>query len=326
MKKIRIVVMVVSLLAGCQPLQAAIAPAGLQCEYRLNPMGIDVAQPRLFWQVQSRERDEVQTAYQILVASSKEQLEKNHGDLWDTGKIAGDDTVNIAYAGKLLVSGMPCFWKVKVWDKNGEASDWSAPARWSMGLLEQSDWQGKWIGWDNGEKTNDFGGATWIWFPEGNPAERAPVCTRYFRRVFELPEDEATGSANIEITADDQFDFFINGRQAGKGDGWGAPKTIAVGAFLKPGKNVLAVEARNVGNDPNPAGLIAKLKIEFKQGTFFTLNTDGNWESATNSEAGWNTSFTLMTLRGRRPSRSENTERCPGESLAATTGGCPPVT
>ncbi|MEJ0091649.1 MAG: family 78 glycoside hydrolase catalytic domain [Limisphaerales bacterium] len=280
-------------LTGFELFAGLVMPVNLQCEYRFNPPGIDVTQPRLSWQVQSNERDQKQIAYQILVASSNELLEKNQGDLWDSSKIYSDDTVNITYSGKALSSGAGCFWKVRIWDKSNKASDWSAPAMWSMGLLEQSDWQGKWIGWDQGEKTNDFAGANWIWFPEGNPAESAPVCTRYFRRVFELATNEVVSAATIEIDADDQFNLFINGQEAGRGDGWGSPKTIAVGAFLEPGKNLLAVEARNVGNDPNPAGVLAKLKVEFKPGTSFTLNTDGNWKSATNAEAGWNTSLTF---------------------------------
>src|SRR5258706_10794879 len=255
----RMPVLIASMLmsAGFQSLAGSLVPVNLQCEYRLNPMGIDVAQPRLFWQVQSNERGQSQTAYQALVMSSKELLKKSRGDLWDSGKVSSDETVNIVYAGRPLKSGEQCFWTVKVWDKNGNASDWSASAMWSMGLLEPSGWQGKWIGWDHGEKTNDFGGAKWIWFPEGNPADSAPVCTRYFRRVFELPANEQVSAAAIEITADDQFDLYINGQAAGKGDGWGSPKNIAVGAFLKPGKNDLAVEARNVGNNPNPAGVLA---------------------------------------------------------------------
>jgi len=67
---------------------------------------------------------------------------------------------------------------------------------------------------------------------------------------FELPANEAVGAATIEITADDQFDLFVNGQAAGQGDYWGSPKNLAIGGLLKPGKNVLAVEARNVGNNP----------------------------------------------------------------------------
>lgn len=275
------------MLGGMLPLFGSTLPANLQCEYRANPPGLEVAQPRLIWEVQSDERDQTQTAYQILVASAENLLRKNQGDLWDSGKISSDETANIVYAGKPLASGAQCFWKVRVWDKLGQASAWSKPARWSMGLLDQGDWRGKWIGWEQGKKTNDFGGATWIWFPEGNPAESAPVCTRYFRRSFELPAGQIVSSATVEITADDQFNLSVNGQEAGAGDGWGSPRTIAIGAFLKPGKNVLAVEARNVGNQPNPAGLVAKLKVEFAAGTPLILSTDESWKSATNAGTGW---------------------------------------
>ena len=174
------------MLPGLIPAAGAIVPVSLQCEYRSNPLGIDVVQPRLSWQVQSTERDQSQTAYQILVADNQELLRKNQADVWDSGKVASDDTVDIAYAGKPLTSGEQCFWKIKVWDKNGKESGGSTPAKWSLGLLKPGDWQGKWIGWYQDEKTNDFGDAQWIWFPEGNPAASAPVATRYFRRVFEL--------------------------------------------------------------------------------------------------------------------------------------------
>lgn len=282
----------IALLASLLQLLGSVMPVHLQCEYRVHPLGLDVVSPRLFWHLESKERDQAQIAYQILVASSAELLGRNLGDLWDTGKVASNDSIHINYSGKPLISGAECFWKVKVWDKTGKASGWSSPAKWSIGLLKPSDWQGKWIGLDRGEKTNGFGGAQWIWFPEGNPAVSAPVATRYFRRNFELPA-ESVRAANLEITVDDQFDLYVNGRLAGQGQGWGSPEKIAVVSFLKTGKNVLAIAARNIGSNPNPAGVLAKLHVEFKSGTTFTLTTDGSWKSATNAATGWNTSLTF---------------------------------
>jgi alpha-L-rhamnosidase len=276
------------LLAGFQSPAGSIAPVNLQCEYRLNPLGIDVARPRLIWQVQSDERDQGQAGYQILVATSKKLLQNDQGDLWDTGRISSHESINIAYAGKPLASGMRCFWKVRVWDKKGRASHWSAPAVWSMGLLAPEDWQGKWIGLDGGESPNPLGGAQWIWYPEGNPAASAPVGTRYFRRVFELPANQAVRTATLAMTADNEFRVFVNGQEAGKSDNWMTPEEFAVDALLKPGKNVLAVQARNVGNEPSPAGLIGELKVVFEQGQALTLDTDGKWKSATNLEDRWN--------------------------------------
>ncbi len=92
----------------------------------------------------------MQSAYQILVASTPENLAADKGDLWDSGKISADDSAHIQYAGKPLLLRESAFWKVRVWTGE-EASDWSQPAKWTMGLLKPSDWTAKWI--DTAEKT-----------------------------------------------------------------------------------------------------------------------------------------------------------------------------
>ena len=114
---------------------APLTPVALRCEYRVNPSGIDETAPRLSWQVTSKERDESQSAWEVLAASSETALAHDEGDLWDSGKVAGDDTTAIVYGGRALASGEVCHWKARVWDKDGKASDWSEPAVWSMGLL-----------------------------------------------------------------------------------------------------------------------------------------------------------------------------------------------
>lgn len=124
---------------------AAATVDGLRCEYRAEPMGLDVAQPRLSWVVTSDRRAETQTACQILVASSSEKLALNEGDLWNSGRMAESNSLNMAYTGRPLVSQQACFWKVRVWDRDGQPSAWSAPARWTMGLLHADDWQAQWI-------------------------------------------------------------------------------------------------------------------------------------------------------------------------------------
>ena len=86
-----------------------------------------------------------QSAYRVLVASAPEKLAKEQGDLWDSGKVDSDRQAQVEYAGQPLRSGTRCYWKVRVWDRNGRSSDWSAAAAWSMGLLEARDWQGRWI-------------------------------------------------------------------------------------------------------------------------------------------------------------------------------------
>ncbi|MBD0726537.1 hypothetical protein B6A10_15295 [Flavobacterium sp. L1I52] len=122
-------------------------PTDLKCEYRVNPLGIDNTSPRLSWKLfQSKTvRGQKQTAYQIVVASSLEMLEKNSGDLWDSKKTESSQSVNVTYNGIALKSGQECYWKVRIWDIAGKVCKWSEPAKFSIGLLNPSDWKGDWI-------------------------------------------------------------------------------------------------------------------------------------------------------------------------------------
>jgi alpha-L-rhamnosidase len=118
----------------------------LQCAYRSNPLGIDSPKPRFSWLLQSVERCQVQSAYQVLVASSEQKLAAGVGDKWDSGKVDSDTSVNVVYEGTPLSSGEQCWWKVRCWDKNGTASAWSETAMFEMGLLTRDAWHGEWIG------------------------------------------------------------------------------------------------------------------------------------------------------------------------------------
>lgn len=117
----------------------------LRCEYLRDPLGIAARNPRLSWTLQSDRRGERQTAYQILVASSERQLRRDQGDLWDSGKVVSDETTQISYQGRPLAARQDCFWKVRIWDREGRAGRWSPAAHWTMGLLDPSDWSAKWI-------------------------------------------------------------------------------------------------------------------------------------------------------------------------------------
>ncbi len=140
---------------GPTPCLAAPQPAGslhvgtLRCGYVADPLGVDTPAPRLSWTLEGTGRGLRQTAYRILVASAPGLLARGAGDLWDSGAVASDRTNQIAYAGKPLRSGGRCWWKVRVVDQAGRPSAWSAPARWTMGILRPADWQGgEWIGRD----------------------------------------------------------------------------------------------------------------------------------------------------------------------------------
>ena len=123
-------------------------PDRLRCEYLVNPLGLDVLQPRLDWILVGTEatpRHVMQTAYRILVASSKELLAQDKGDLWDSGQVQSQETTHIAYAGTPLTSRQACYWKVRTWDTTGKSSPWSETASWEMGLLHPEDWSAKWV-------------------------------------------------------------------------------------------------------------------------------------------------------------------------------------
>jgi len=105
---------------GCRTAAAAADVANLRCEYLANPLGIDVQKPRLSWAIESAHRGERQTAYQVLVASTPAKLANDQGDLWDTGKVASDQSIQVEYAGQPLESRMACYWKVRFWDKDGK--------------------------------------------------------------------------------------------------------------------------------------------------------------------------------------------------------------
>jgi alpha-L-rhamnosidase len=135
----------VTLAMACQ---ASVEVEHLRCEYLANPRGIDAAKPRLSWMLESSRRGEKQTGYQVLVASSPRLLDREQGDLWDSGKVASSQNTQVVYLGQELTSREACFWKVRVWDRDGKASGWSDAARWEMGLLKPADWSAQWIAAD----------------------------------------------------------------------------------------------------------------------------------------------------------------------------------
>jgi len=164
-----------------------------------NPEGIDLLHPRLSWKIESAERNVVQTAYQLIVSSSKEKLARNEGDRWSSGKVNTGQSIHVAYAGKPLGSRAACWWKVKVFTNKGE-SDWSEPAHWSMGLLKPADWKAKWIGLDKS-------------FPWDSISTFSRLSARYFRKSF-----QATGNiekATVYISGLGLYELYINGRRIG---------------------------------------------------------------------------------------------------------------
>lgn len=264
----------------------------MKCEYRINPLGIDALQPRLSWELHSEERGAAQAAWQVLVASSPELLAQDQGDLWDSGKVASDQSIQVAYAGAPLRSEQACYWKARVWNDGGEASAWSAPAHWTMGLLHESDWQGRWIGLDESDSDAEqpmeiLRHAQWIWYPEGNPASAAPPETRWFRATFTLPADAEIAAAHAHLSVDNRYRILINGEEAGTGSDFSQVRKHNIADKLRPGVNVAAIAAVNLGDAPNPAGLLCVIDVQLKSGDPVRLHTGGDWRCANTKQDGW---------------------------------------
>jgi alpha-L-rhamnosidase len=269
-----------------------LSPAVLRCEYKVNPLGIDEPAPRLSWEVQSGERAQRQTAYRILVATSQQLLTGGFGDLWDSTLVPGDETTSVIYNGKPLQSNQRCYWKVKVWDKNGRESHWSETAIWSMGLLKPEDWKAEWVGYDKPRKkpleAAPFTDAKWLWHA-ADAAGHAPKCQRLFWTRFTLLDNVKIKQAELFATADDGMVFALNGGRAlsteARNDSWRQVRNTDVTARIHPGTNELRVLVEN--EKEGDAGLLAKLIITAQDGQTFTQVTDDSWKSSEQVPQDW---------------------------------------
>jgi alpha-L-rhamnosidase len=163
----------------------------LTCEYRTNPLGIDVTSPRLGWKLKGDQPGLHQAAYRILAASDPSLLATGKADLWDSGRVESDASVHVVYGGPKPTSRQRIYWQVTVWDGSG-ASASSEPAWFEMGLLKRSEWKAKWIGASL----------------RGGPRSMAPA--PYLRKSFTLPDDVV--SARLYVTALGLHECSLNGR------------------------------------------------------------------------------------------------------------------
>ena len=132
---------VLCLLLAAASAGAVLVPVNLRCDYVVNPAGVDSPNPRLFWNFDTTANDQKQSAFQVLVASSARLLAHDQGDIWDSGKVTSDETIQIPCPGDRLKSSEQVFWKVRAWDAYGKISAWSRPATWTMGVLDPAGWQ-----------------------------------------------------------------------------------------------------------------------------------------------------------------------------------------
>lgn len=144
---------IVSILAIClypanasQETRGPFPPENLRCDYLENPIGIDTEKPKFSWMLRHSERGQVQTAYQLIVSSDPSA---EMADIWDSNKVASDQSLHVAFDGESLESDRAYYWKVRYWDTHDVPSPYSQVATFDTGLLDPSDWEGAWIGEKN---------------------------------------------------------------------------------------------------------------------------------------------------------------------------------
>jgi alpha-L-rhamnosidase len=246
------------------------APTDLRCEYLSNPMGIDVQKPRFSWVLHHSERAQVQTAYQILVAGSDDDLGRDAGGVWDSGKVNSSDSTQVVYAGKALSSGKTYYWKVRYWDTTSNASPYSGTTQFEMGLLARDEWKGQWI--------------------EGNVLRK------------EIALEGKIVQARAYVTALGYYELRINGEKVGRNVLDPAfttyPKRVLYSTYdvtrrLRSGKNALGVMLGGgwatlgkrffdpeVGPYYKAPALLLQINIELEGGKTVSMVSDGSWKAA----------------------------------------------
>ncbi|MET0299501.1 MAG: glycoside hydrolase family 78 protein [Flavitalea sp.] len=260
---------------------AQTAVSKLQVENLKDPIGIDIVKPAFSWQLNSKERNILQTAFEIRVAETAAGAKSGKGLVWSSGKIASDESVHNLYGGPALASAKKYFWSVKVWDNKGKASAWSEPANWTMGLLSESDWKAQWIG---------------IGFAEDSIVRPGHL----LRKQFSAPKK--VKSALAFITSHGIYEAFINGKRVGDyylTPGWTSYnkrlqyQVYDVTNMLKSGENVFAAGLasgwyrtplawnNNLNLWGKELGLLAQIKVDYTDGTSEIIATDNSWKSST---------------------------------------------
>ena len=249
----------------------------LTCEYQSDPLGIDILQPRLSWQLHSPRRGARQAAYQILAAASEAELSAGAPLLWDSGRVDTDQSTQVPYTGPALSSGQRVHWQVRVWDEGGAAAE-SPSAWWEMGLLQAADWQAHWIG------------APY----SGGPRTTSPA--PYLRKEFNAAGQPV--SARLYATAVGLYECYLNEGRVGEAvltPGWTdysrhiQYQVYDVTGLLRPGANVFgailgdgwgAGHVAWVGRQRylDKPQFLAQLVLTYADGSQAVIATDASWK------------------------------------------------
>jgi alpha-L-rhamnosidase len=252
----------------------------LRVEHYGDALGVGQASPRLSWRLEGARRGARQTAYQVRAARTAEDLAANRADLWDSGKVASEQSVLVTYEGTPLGSGERAYWTVTVWDENDNPAEADAPCWWETGLLDRSDWLAEWVG-------ADLVGGTLTTVP-------CPCLRRGF--AVEKP----VAKARLYATALGLYECRLNGAKVGADEltpGWTDYakrvyyQTYDVTGQIRQGDNVFGailgdgwycghVEWRGRQRYGDRPRFFAQLVLTYEDGTTQTVATGGDWKYA----------------------------------------------
>ncbi|MFC1518596.1 family 78 glycoside hydrolase catalytic domain [Pseudomonadota bacterium] len=247
-----------------------------------NPIGYYETKPRFSWKLPSNGSIQSQSAYQIQVASSVDKLQTK-ADLWDSGKVEDSQTAWVRYQGEPLKSRQKVFWRVKVWDEKDTGSEWSSFQSIELGLLDNNDWQAKWIGHPDTELSQ-------------SPSQALIATPQYLRKSFSI--NRQLKKARLYITAKGLFTPYINGQNVAGDDvmtpGWTPYQkrietlTYDVTPYLMSGENTLAASLAGGWYSGRvfkvtetefklPPRLLAQLELTYDNGQIDVITSDNSW-------------------------------------------------
>ena len=187
-------------------------PEKLECESLVTPLGMDAEKPTLSWQLRDTRDGAKQTAYEVQVATSAANLTSGKGDVWDSGKVESSDSIGVTYGGPAMQPSKRYFWRVLLWDRDAKQYSASDASWWETGLLKQSNWNAKWIGYEEPElRAMRAAGAEWITNPEVADFAATTNPRHEFRLRFQI--SKPIRRALLFVTGQDTAGAWLNGKQ-----------------------------------------------------------------------------------------------------------------